>query len=63
MGQNVFVGGEFTSAGGSIVNHIARYHMGDWQPVGGGVNGGVYALRAFGSCLYGMFCSVVFVLV
>jgi hypothetical protein len=53
MGQHVYVGGEFTSAGGRVVNHVARYHMGDWQPLGEGVNGGVYALRAFGSCLYG----------
>ncbi|HEY1017158.1 MAG TPA: hypothetical protein VGE07_30870 [Herpetosiphonaceae bacterium] len=49
----VFAGGWFTKAGGSA-NRIAKWESGSWQPLGDGLDGGVWglALTANGSRLY-----------
>jgi hypothetical protein len=41
-GTDVYVGGQFTQAGGTDVNHIARWNGANWSPLGGGVSGGTY---------------------
>lgn len=50
-GPALFVGGDFTTAGGVPANRIARWNGEHWSPLGTGVNGGsppkVYALEAF----------------
>ncbi|TVQ31871.1 MAG: hypothetical protein EA376_07740 [Phycisphaeraceae bacterium] len=48
-GPALYAGGEFTTAGGEIVNSIARWDGQSWSPVGGGVSGfsGVSALAVF----------------
>jgi len=38
----LYVGGEFTHAGGVPVNGIARWRNGAWSALGGGVSGGAY---------------------
>ena len=45
---SVYVGGQFTSAGGVAVNHIARWDGTTWHPLGSGMNSTVLAL-AIGS--------------
>ena len=46
--SNVFVGGNFTSAGGVSAFRIAKWnsHSGSWSPLGIGCNGTVYAIHA-----------------
>lgn len=39
-GQNVYVGGEFTTAGGVTVNRIAMWNGTEWSDLDGGVSGG-----------------------
>jgi hypothetical protein len=58
-GPRLFAAGDFTSAGGVIVNRIARWDGRGWSSVGGGVNAEVRgALAVFddgfgdGPCLY-----------
>ena len=52
-GTNVYVGGEFTNAGGvSGTSHIARWDGVRWHALGGGLNGSVYALAVSGSNVY-----------
>jgi hypothetical protein len=51
-GTNVYVGGQFRSAGGVSANHVARWNGQDWSALGGGpANGvqgsGVYALAVW----------------
>jgi hypothetical protein len=36
---NLYVGGEFTYAGGDWTNHIARWNGSNWSPLGDGVDG------------------------
>ncbi|MEJ2720343.1 MAG: hypothetical protein P8181_04285 [bacterium] len=43
-GGVVYVGGDFTQAGGRTVNRIARWDGGSWGGMGGGVNGNVNAI-------------------
>jgi hypothetical protein len=38
--NNVYVGGDFLTAGGKTVNGIARWNGGEWSPLGSGVAGG-----------------------
>ncbi|MEJ5261861.1 MAG: T9SS type A sorting domain-containing protein [Ignavibacterium sp.] len=42
-GNNVFVGGDFTDAGGQTANRVARYDLttGTWSPLGSGTSNGV----------------------
>ena len=63
LGEHLYVGGDFVSAGGMPLQYFARYHVttGLWEAAGAGVavNGPVMALRALGPCLYlgGVFSS------
>jgi len=41
---DLYVGGNFTSAGGSGANHIAKWDGSAWSPLGSGMNGSVSAL-------------------
>jgi hypothetical protein len=52
-GNDLFVGGDFTSAGGVPArNHIAKWNGSSWSGLGAGVNGWVGALAVSGSDLY-----------
>ncbi|HKP52938.1 MAG TPA: dockerin type I domain-containing protein [Chloroflexia bacterium] len=53
-GTNVYVGGQFTTAGGVTVNGVARWDIttGQWSALGLGTNGPVYALAINGNDLY-----------
>jgi hypothetical protein len=44
VGTDVYVAGEFTSAGGQTVNRIAKWNGTAWSTVGAGLNGNVYSL-------------------
>ncbi len=46
-GLSLFVGGNFVLAGGIGVGHIARWDLGTWSSVGGGVDSPVYALTSY----------------
>jgi hypothetical protein len=48
----LYVGGEFTIAGGQFANNIAKFENGNWSKLGTGTDGGVYALALSGSTLY-----------
>lgn len=54
FGDDVFVGGQFTIAGGVPANNIARYNLitNTWHALGDGVNGIVNALAIHGDDLY-----------
>ncbi|HVP21744.1 MAG TPA: hypothetical protein VMS73_07765 [Anaerolineaceae bacterium] len=47
-GKNVFVGGDFTSAGDIFASHIAVWDGSAWHAIGSGLNGVVYALAVDG---------------
>jgi len=51
-GTDVYVGGDFTQAGGSPANNIARWDGSSWHPLGTGVNERVYAIGVSGTDLY-----------
>ena len=57
-GSQVYVGGEFTQAGGQPANHIARWDpsanggQGAWFPLGSGVSDTVYAIAISGTQVY-----------
>ncbi|MGD9693704.1 MAG: hypothetical protein AB7G17_06375 [Phycisphaerales bacterium] len=55
-GSALYVGGEFTMAGGAPAAHLARWDGKAWSAVGGGVDGPVHALHVFddgrGKALY-----------
>lgn len=48
----VYVGGDFTKAGGLAAQHIARWDGRSWQPLGEGVDGTVYAIATDGDDVY-----------
>ncbi len=48
-GNNVYAGGYFTLAGGSIVNRIAEWNGTSWSALSYGVNAGILALTVDGS--------------
>jgi trimeric autotransporter adhesin len=52
--NSVFVGGDFSTAGGTSANRIARFNGASWEAVKGGLTQGGYvnALLAVGSDLY-----------
>ncbi len=49
---DVFVGGDFTEAGGMAAQHIARWDGSSWQALGDGISGDVTALAVDGTDLY-----------
>jgi hypothetical protein len=51
-GGTLYAGGDFTMAGGSAANYIARWNGSSWSPLGSGMNTTVYALAVTGSTLY-----------
>jgi trimeric autotransporter adhesin len=52
-GSDLYVGGQFTTAGGSAATNIAKWDGSSWSALGSGVNGyAVYALAVSGSDLY-----------
>ena len=51
-GGNLYVGGNFTSAGGVPVNYIAQWNGSSWSALSSGLNGYVYALAVSGNVLY-----------
>ncbi|MBI3193158.1 MAG: T9SS type A sorting domain-containing protein [Ignavibacteriae bacterium] len=59
FGNEIYVGGLFTLAGGKTVNRIARWDGTQWDSLGGGVNFIVWALAKIGTDLYvgGQFTS------
>ena len=42
--NQLYVGGRFTTAGGTPASNIARWNGVEWSPLGSGTNGAVYAL-------------------
>lgn len=59
-GNDVYAGGDFSSAGGVTANGIARWDGTSWSAVGGGMNEVVRALAASGGNVYagGRFSSI-----
>jgi hypothetical protein len=51
-GSDLYVGGYFTTAGGSPANHIAKWNGSAWSALGSGLDRGVHALAVSGSDLY-----------
>ena len=45
-GSNLYVGGNFTTAGGGTVNRVAKWDGTAWSALGTGMNGIVYALAS-----------------
>ncbi|MCU1451990.1 MAG: hypothetical protein JWN46_136 [Acidimicrobiales bacterium] len=55
IGNNLYVGGSFDTAGGKPAHNIARWDGWSWQPLGGGLTGDlgiVHALTAVNGRLY-----------
>lgn len=52
LGPDLYVGGQFTSAGGTSVVNLARWNGKSWSSLGASLNGTVYALTTAGSRLY-----------
>jgi len=50
--NDVYVGGEFTNAGGVPANHIAKWNGTSWSALGNGVNHNVYAIACSGDDIY-----------
>ena len=50
--HNVYVGGAFTTAGGTPANRIAKWNGTCWSSLGSGMNDVVSALAASGTNLY-----------
>jgi hypothetical protein len=46
-GSGLYVGGDFTHAGGQLAPRIARYAEGQWSALDGGLDGSVRALASF----------------
>ena len=51
-GNDVYIGGNFTTVGSNAVNHIAKWNGSGWSGLGFGVNSDVYALAVSGSNIY-----------
>jgi len=51
---DIIVGGRFTTCGSAATNYIARWHAqtNTWSPIGGGVDGPVYAITSVGNDIY-----------
>jgi trimeric autotransporter adhesin len=52
IGDDLYAGGDFTSAGASTAHNIAKWDGSQWTEVDGGVNDVVRALAVSGSVLY-----------
>lgn len=53
IGNDLYVGGTFSSAGGvSGTNHIAMWNGTSWSAIGGGLNGPINSLLVVGNDLY-----------
>ena len=52
QGTDVYVGGSFTTAGGTSANNIAKWNGTSWEALGLGVNGAVYALAWYNDSLW-----------
>lgn len=52
MSGSLYVGGQFTQAGGVSANYVAKWDGTSWSSLGSGVGGTVFALAAIGSDLY-----------
>lgn len=52
QGNDVYVAGNFTAAGGNSALNIARWRNGSWSPLGSGIEGTVNALEYFRGNLY-----------
>ena len=48
----IFAGGDFQTTSGAAANYLARWNGAQWLPVGGGVDGIVYALHRIADGLY-----------
>jgi len=51
-GGNVYVGGDFTNAGGVAANYIAKWNGNSWSAMGIGTNNSVYAIACSGDDVY-----------
>ncbi|HEX8598089.1 MAG TPA: S-layer homology domain-containing protein [Chloroflexia bacterium] len=51
-GSDVYVGGQFITAGTVNASRIARWNGSQWFPLGSGVNGDVYEIAVSGSDIY-----------
>ena len=51
-GSDLYVGGNFTQAGGVSANYIARWNGSSWVALGSGLNGQVKAIAVSGSDVY-----------
>jgi hypothetical protein len=51
-GTNLFVGGDFTSAGGAPANYVAEWNGSSWSALGSGFDGEVDALAVSGTNLF-----------
>jgi hypothetical protein len=51
-GSHLYVGGNFTTGGGSPANYIAQWDGSSWTALGSGANNQVVALAVSGSDLY-----------
>jgi hypothetical protein len=51
-GNDLYVGGDFTTAGGNPANRIAKCDGSSWSALGSGMNGEVRALALSGNGLY-----------
>ncbi|MGJ8641836.1 MAG: leucine-rich repeat protein [Luteolibacter sp.] len=49
---NLYIAGDFTTAGDEVVNNIAMWNGSSWDNLENGVNGRVYSLTFIGSDLY-----------
>jgi hypothetical protein len=45
--SNLYIGGDFTTAGGVSASHVARWNGSAWSDVRGGLDGPVYALTPY----------------
>lgn len=59
VGEYLYVGGQFATAGGKPARNVARFFSGVWEGIGNGVDGAVHVLTAIrihdtlaGSCVY-----------
>lgn len=52
VGDDVYVTGQFETAGGVAAANIARWDGSGWSPLGGGIQGTGYALAMLGGRLY-----------
>ncbi len=52
IGTYLYAGGDFSTAGGVLVNFIAKWNGTSWSALGSGVNNTVHALTVMGTDLY-----------